>query len=1016
MLQQGNSIERTDLAAAVEQAADAIVITDPNGRIQYVNPAFTVMTGYTADEVLGQTPRVLKSGQESEAVYRDLWSTIGRGDNWQGELINRRKDGTLYAEDLRITPVQNSQGEIISYIAFKRDVTGRRNAEQAQRMLAAIVESSEDTIFAFSLDGNILTWNRGAQGAFGHAPDEVIGRHLSMLLPPERRPTLARSMDHVLRNNAASKWDGLGLRKDGQRFILSVTFCPIHDSSGRVTAISVVLRDITERQQAEKTRALLASIVECSDDAIIGAQCDGAIVSWNRGAELLFGYSSQEVLGQNLEILAAPGRVVRVRESLQTIRQGGGISALETVLTQKNDCAIEVSLSVSPIRNAAGEVVGISAIARDIGPRLRAERKLRQNEEQLRKIFEHAPFGMWVAAPDGRIVQANPAICRMLGYSEAELVVLRWKDLVHPADMALSHQMGEQLSRDPGICLEGEKRYIHRNGGTVWAKYRLQRLPDGDGNPEVSVIHLEDITERKRKDAALQESEERFRMMADSVPTLMWVSDRTGETQFINKAYRELFGIALEELRDGKWHMRVHPDDAPGYAAAFRRAVEEQKPFRAEGRVRGPDNEWRWLASFAEPRFSANGEFLGHIGLCPDITEHKQAEQALAGSEAKFRQLAENIREVFWILLPDSGQIEYVSPAYEQVWGRNCECLYQHPESWLEVIHPDDQDGARQFFTRFTRGEPAESQYRIRTHGGQEKWIRDRAFPVRDGDGRLMKVVGIAEDITERKQFEEELIRAREGADAANLAKSRFLANMSHEIRTPMNGVIGMVQLLLDTDLTEEQREFAGIVESSGMALLELIDNILDLSKIEARKASLESLEFDLRAAVETFVKPLHVQSAAKGLTFNWNLSPDIPTRLLGDANRLRQVLNNLCANAIKFTQEGRVTLEAALSCEDEATATVRFTITDTGIGIRADQISGLFSPFAQADSSTTRKFGGTGLGLAICKQLVEMMGGAIGIESPGEDQGSRFWFTAVFGKVPGAPEVTRLLLAEHVQ
>ena len=496
----------------------------------------------------------------------------------------------------------------------------------------------------------------------------------------------------------------------------------------------------------------------------------------------------------------------------------------------------------------------------------------------------------------------------------------------------------------------------------------------------------------------------------------MWVSDRTGETQFINKAYRELFGIALEELRDGKWHMRVHPDDAPGYAAAFRRAVEEQKPFRAEGRVRGPDNEWRWLASFAEPRFSANGEFLGHIGLCPDITEHKQAEQALAGSEAKFRQLAENIREVFWILLPDSGQIEYVSPAYEQVWGRNCECLYQHPESWLEVIHPDDQDGARQFFTRFTRGEPAESQYRIRTHGGQEKWIRDRAFPVRDWDGRLMKVVGIAEDITERKQFEEELIRAREGADAANLAKSRFLANMSHEIRTPMNGVIGMVQLLLDTDLTEEQREFAGIVESSGMALLELIDNILDLSKIEARKASLESLEFDLRAAVETFVKPLHVQSAAKGLTFNWNLSPDIPTRLLGDANRLRQVLNNLCANAIKFTQEGRVTLEAALSCEDEATATVRFTITDTGIGIRADQISGLFSPFAQADSSTTRKFGGTGLGLAICKQLVEMMGGAIGIESPGEDQGSRFWFTAVFGKVPGAPEVTRLLLAEHVQ
>jgi signal transduction histidine kinase len=196
---------------------------------------------------------------------------------------------------------------------------------------------------------------------------------------------------------------------------------------------------------------------------------------------------------------------------------------------------------------------------------------------------------------------------------------------------------------------------------------------------------------------------------------------------------------------------------------------------------------------------------------------------------------------------------------------------------------------------------------------------------------------------------------------------------------------------------------------------LELIDNILDLSKIEAHKGNLEPLEFNLHAAVENFVKPLHAQSTAKGLAFYVNLSPDIPARLLGDANRLRQVVNNICANAIKFTQHGRVTLEAALSNEDETTATVRFTVTDTGIGIRADQISGLFSPFAQADSSTTRKYGGTGLGLAICKQLVEMMGGAIGIESPGEGQGSMFWFTAVFGKIPGTPEVTPLVLAEHV-
>jgi PAS domain S-box-containing protein len=275
--------------------------------------------------------------------------------------------------------------------------------------------------------------------------------------------------------------------------------------------------------------------------------------------------------------------------------------------------------------------------------------------------------------------------------------------------------------------------------------------------------------------------------------------------------------------------------------------------------------------------------------------------------------------------------------------------------------------------------------------------LHSRKIPILNEQGQPEYLLGISEDITERKQGEGTLLKAKEAAEAANIAKSQFLANMSHEIRTPMNGVLGMAELLLTTQLTDKQRHLADNVHRSGTALLGIINNILDFSKIEAGKLALEPMKFELRETIEEAIELFAESAERKGLGLTCFLPEDVPDRAIGDPGRLRQVLLNLVGNAVKFTQRGEVTVWLHLLAQDARTLTLKCAVTDTGIGIQPQAQANLFTPFSQADGSTTRQFGGTGLGLAIVKQLVQLMGGEVGITStPG--QGSTFWFTVQLG------------------
>jgi polar amino acid transport system substrate-binding protein len=498
----------------------------------------------------------------------------------------------------------------------------------------------------------------------------------------------------------------------------------------------------------------------------------------------------------------------------------------------------------------------------------------------------------------------------------------------------------------------------------------------------------------EERTAELSESEERFSLAVKAAGGGLWDLEPQTSKIWYSERFKELLGYSAEESEDTfpGWENSLHPDDHDAIVAKLQNHLDNRAPFNEVIRMRCKSGEYRWYRTMGQALWDESGQASRMAGSIVDITEGKHAQD----QARKLSRATENSPASVVITAKD-GTIEYVNPTFCKVTGYTLEeAIGNNPRVLKSGNLPESF--YKKLWDTILAGKTWRGDFINKKKNGEEYWESASISPIKSNEGEITHFVAVKQDITERKQMEEELIRARQTADDANKAKGDFLANMSHEIRTPMNAVIGMAHLALKTDLSPKQRDYLKKIQSSANALLGIINDILDFSKIEAGKMDIETVDFNLEDVMDNLANLVTVKAQEKeDLEVLFNTNWEVPRFLVGDPLRLGQVLINLSNNAVKFTDSGEIVVSTELLKRNEDRVTLKFSVTDTGIGLTEEQAGKLFQSFTQADTSTTRKYGGTGLGLAISKKLVNMMSGEIWVESE-YGQGTTFNFTASFG------------------
>ncbi len=742
------------------------------------------------------------------------------------------------------------------------------------------------------------------------------------------------------------------------------------------------------------------------------------------GGNMVAGYAPvQNRDEQPLTVMAASATTGRVGVNLDGYRDYRGVPVIGAWLwneTHGFGVATEMDISeahrsINSIRRqtwiaiciSAGLLLGLIVIfvwgrVRNaiVNDRLRvSELKISAQLDYQSALLDAIPIPIFVNDPDGVFTACNRTYEQFFGTSRDGSLGKQIQDLAHLPKVIRESFQGEHgaLIAQGGFTRE-DVTVTDFDDMVHDMMYWRSTFQMTDGTPGGLVGILIDITDRKRSEHELRKLSEAVRQSPDSV----MISNRDGIIEYVNPSFIRTTGYTAQEVIGKNPRVIQSGHHSDSFYSDLWQTILSGKIWTGEFKNKTKNGREILERTAIAPILNPEKEITHFVAIKEDITQHRKAEEKLKQSEERMKLALKGGDLGSWDVDFKRGTTIF-NRRWAQMLGYELDEIDQTQDTWINVVHPDDRERVVAFGEDFRSGKIPnyEIEYRSVAKNGDAIWVMSKGEIVeRDENGTPTRMVGTVMDITERKRLEQEIIEAKNAAEAATQAKSEFLANMSHEIRTPMNAIIGMSHLCLSTDMTPRQRGYIENVYTAAQSLLGIINDILDFSKIEAGKMTLEAVPFRLEEVLHNLGTLIAMKAEEKGLELLFDTHPDVPGALVGDPLRLGQILINLAGNAVKFTDKGEIVIRTKVMELEETQVKIRFEVKDTGIGMSREQCSRMFQSFSQADTSTTRKYGGTGLGLAISKELTGLMNGDIWVESEA-GTGSRFIFTAVFGRAP---------------
>ena len=909
----------------------------------------------------------------------------------------------------------------------------RRTELSEHERRAAMVETAADAFIGVSLDGRITSWNAAAEQMFGYRRDEAQGQTLQQLLmAPDDPDDTGKTLEKIRQGVPVLTYDTTRRTRDGRALDVAISVAPMRDEEGIVVGMVKTMRDISAAKQAERGLQRLTAELEAKViDRTAGLEAarrdlrnildalPSVVGYWdqnlhnrfaNHAYEDWFGQRARRLADKTLADLLGPALYEHNRAHIDAALRGEP-QVFEQSLPRPDGRGNRQALTHYLPDVVDGHVHGFYELVHDVTELKESQQQaaaaLRDNAFLLDTIRRHAI--MSVTDGDGVITDANDAFCAIAGYTRDELIGQTHR-LVHSATQGADFWPEVWATLTAGVAWRGEVCNRARDGSLHWLDSVIAPFVGPEGRIERYISIRFDITARKQAVAELQATHKRLSLATEAAHMGVWelVPD-TGALTWDARMH-QLYGVSPSATPSclDEWLERIQPGDVRQLRELLAHCAAEGDGFETDFRVIRADGSTRHIRAAAKVDRHATGAALRIIGVNWDVTERKRAELALAETTSLLRTVLASATDIAIIATDPGFTIRVFNQGAENLLGYSSADVVGQASPALIHLPDEIRSRARELSAALGRTVRGGDYFREpATHGQPHEWHYRRkdgstvavsltVTAMRDEVRGLLGYLGVAHDISAQKRHEEALVDAKAAAENANLAKSQFLANMSHEIRTPMNAVIGLTYLMEQTRLDAYQSELLTKIANASKSLLGVINDVLDISKIEAGELGISMQPFSPGDLLVYVTDVLRVQASSKGIGLELQLMSALPEMVVGDSLRVNQILTNLLGNAIKFTNAGSVRLVVDHVPPGTADMRLRFEVHDTGIGIAPEALQHLFKPFAQADGSITRRFGGTGLGLSIVKQLTEMMSGTLGVDSePG--RGSTFWVELPF-------------------